>query len=468
MSGTDPRPEAGEIQPDELYGVSGGQVADLRAALDAHDLVRVEEMALALHTADLADLIEGLAPSERRILIDILGPRVDPELLTFLAEPVREEVVGYLGPADVAAAVTEMDTDDALDVVASLDQPVQAEVLEQLEAADRAALEEALAHPEDSAGRLMQREFVAVPARWTVGETIDYLREEAERGAEHLPEEFLDLFVVDDGGKPLGMVSLSRILRTRRPVRLQDLMDTDIDRIPVTTDQEEVAHLFRQYDLASAPVVDAEGRMVGVITHDDVMDVVHEEAEEDILGLAGIRQDSVYDSVLSTSRSRISWLFLSLLGLLCASLVIWLFEDAIEEVVALAVLMPIVAALGGNAGIQAMTVAVRALSMKELHRGNALRILGKEIMVAAVNGLLLAVVVGIVAGLWFSSVHLGAILAGSLVINLLAAGAVGVIIPFTLSRFSVDPAIASSPFLITVTDTVGFAAFLGSATYFLL
>jgi magnesium transporter len=198
------------------------------------------------------------------------------------------------------------------------------------------------------------------------------------------------------------------------------------------------------------------------------MDVVHEEAEEDILGLAGIRQDSVYDSVLSTSRSRISWLFLSLLGLLCASLVIWLFEDAIEQVVALAVLMPIVAALGGNAGIQAMTVAVRALSMKELHRGNALRILGKEIMVAAVNGLLLAVVVGIVAGLWFSSVHLGAILAGSVVINLLAAGAVGVIIPFTLSRFSVDPAIASSPFLITVTDTVGFAAFLGSATYFLL
>jgi magnesium transporter len=468
MSGTDPRPEAGEIQPDELYGVSGGQVADLRAALDAHDLVRVEEMALALHTADLADLIEGLAPSERRILIDILGPRVDPELLTFLAEPVREEVVGYLGPADVAAAVTEMDTDDALDVVASLEEQVQTEVLDQLEAADRAALEEALAHPEDSAGRLMQREFVAVPARWTVGETIDYLREEAERGAEHLPEEFLDLFVVDDGGKPLGMVSLSRILRTRRPVRLEDLMDTDIDRIPVTTDQEEVAHLFRQYDLASASVVDAEGRMVGVITHDDVMDVVHEEAEEDILGLAGIRQDSVYDSVLSTSRSRISWLFLSLLGLLCASLVIWLFEDAIEQVVALAVLMPIVAALGGNAGIQAMTVAVRALSMKELHRGNALRILGKEIMVAAVNGLLLAVVVGIVAGLWFSSVHLGAILAGSVVINLLAAGAVGVIIPFTLSRFSVDPAIASSPFLITVTDTVGFAAFLGSATYFLL
>jgi magnesium transporter len=468
MSGTDPRSEAGEIQSDELYGVSGGQVADLRAALDAHDLVRVEEVALALHTADLADLIEGLAPSERRILIDILGPRVDPELLTFLAEPVREEVVSYLGPADVAAAVTEMDTDDALDVVASLDEPVQAEVLEQLEAGDRAALEEALAHPEDSAGRLMQREFVAVPARWTVGETIDYLREEAEHGAEHLPEEFLDLFVVDDGGKPLGMVSLSRILRTRRPVRLEDLMDTDIDRIPVTTDQEEVAHLFRQYDLASAPVVDTDGKMVGVITHDDVMDVVHEEAEEDILGLAGIRQDSVYDSVLSTSRSRISWLFLSLLGLLCASLVIWLFEDAIEQVVALAVLMPIVAALGGNAGIQAMTVAVRALSMKELHRGNALRILGKEIMVAAVNGLLLAVVVGIVAGLWFSSVHLGAILAGSLVINLLAAGAVGVIIPFTLDRFSVDPAIASSPFLITVTDTVGFAAFLGSATYFLL
>ncbi|MFM2128724.1 MAG: hypothetical protein RL477_270, partial [Pseudomonadota bacterium] len=348
------------------------------------------------------------------------------------------------------------------------EEPVQAEVLERLDADERAVLEEALALPEDSAGRLMQREFVAVPARWTVGETIDYLREEAERGAEHLPEDFFDLFVVDDAGKPLGVVSLSHILRTRRPIRLEDLMDTDIDRIPVTTDQEEVANLFRQYDLASAPVIDDDGKMVGVITYDDVLDVVHEEAEEDILGLAGVRQDSMHESILSTSRSRLSWLLLSLLGLLCASFVIWRFETTIQNLVALAVVMPIVAALGGNAGIQAMTVAVRAISMKELHAGNAARILGKEMMVAVVNGVLLAAVVGVVAALWFSSPQLGAVLAGSIVVTLLAAALVGVLIPLTLSRLSLDPAIASSPFLITVTDTVGFASFLGSASLFLL
>lgn len=467
MSESNPGPEA-TPQPEELYGVTSDEVAALRAALDAHDLSRVEEIALALHTADLADLIEVLTPPERRVVLDILGPRVDPELLTFLAEPVREEVVALLGPKDVAAAVTEMDTDDALDVVASLEEPVQAEVLDRLDAEERAAIEEALALPEESAGRLMQREFVAVPARWTVGETIDYLRDEAERGAEHLPEQFLDIFVTDDAGRPVGIVSLSRLLRTRRPVRIEDLMDTDLDRIPVTTDQEEVANLFRQYDLASAPVVDDNGRMVGVITHDDVMDVMHEEAEEDILGLAGVRQDSVYDSVLSTSRSRVSWLLLSLIGLLCGSFVIWRFEATIEEMVALAVLMPIVAALGGNAGIQAMTVAVRALSMKELHAGNAMRILAKEVMVSMLNGLLLATVVGVLAGLWFSSPQLGAVLGGSIVVTLLAAGLVGVLIPFTLDRMSLDPAIASSPFLITVTDTVGFASFLGSASLFLL
>lgn len=468
MSDTNPRPAAAEPQPDELYGVTGGQVAELRAALDAHDLGRVEEIALALHTADLADLIEELTPAERRIVIDILGPRVDPELLTFLNESVREEVVGVLGPKDVAAAVTEMETDDALDVVSSLDEPVQAEVLGRLDADERAALEEALALPEDSAGRLMQREFVAVPARWTVGETIDYLREEAEGGAEHLPEEFLDLFVIDDDGKPLGVVSLSRILRTRRPICLENLMDTDIDRIPVATDQEDVANMFRQYDLASAAVVDGNGKMVGVITYDDIMDVIHEEAEEDILLLAGVQDADFYHAVLETSRSRLSWLMLSLIGLLCASFVIWRFEATIEKLVALAVLMPIVAALGGNAGIQAMTVAVRALSMKELHAGNAVRIVGKEVMVAIVNGLLLAAVVGIVAATWFSSPELGAVLAGSIMITLLAAGLVGVLIPFTLDRLSLDPAIASSPFLIAVTDTVGFASFLGSASLFLL
>jgi magnesium transporter len=468
MSDTNPRPEGGDNQPDELYGVSGGQVAELRAALDAHDLVGVEEIALALHTADLADLIEELTPAERRVVIDILGPRIDPELLTFLAESVRDEVAGYLGPADVAAAVTEMETDDALDVVASLDQPAQAEVLEQLDADDRAVLEEALQLPEDSAGRLMQREFVAIRVRWTVGETIDYLRAEADRGAETLPDEFFDLFVVDDDGRPVGMVGLSRILRTRRPVRIEDLMDTDIDKVPVTTDQEEVANLFRQYDLASAPVVDANGKLVGVITYDDIMDVIHEEVEEDIMLLAGVQDDDIYHAILETTRSRISWLVLSLGSAFIASLVIWYFKATVEQIVALAILMPIVSALGGNAGIQTMTVAVRAIAMKDLHGGNALRIVGKEIMVAALNGIALAVLVGVVAGLWFASPMLGGVIASALVINMLAAGCAGVVIPLAINRLGVDPALASGVFLATVTDVVGLSAFLGFGALFLV
>ncbi len=472
MSETPPRSAAGPIagsdRAEELYGVSEDQIAAVREALAAGDATRVEALCLSLHAADLADLIHNLPPAERRSLIDIIGPRVDPELLTFLEEPALEAVAEQLGPVDLAAAVSELETDDAVEVVSSLDDDVKAEVLDQLDADERATLEEALALPEETAGRLMQREFVALPSHWTVGDTIDYLREEAERGAEHLPDEFLDVFVVDEGRRPLGVVSLSRILRSRRHVALSDLMDGDIDRIPVGTDQEEVANLFRQYDLASAPVVDERGRLVGVITHDDVMDVVHEEAEEDILRLAGVKEDGAYDSILRTSRSRVSWLIVSLLGLLCASLVIWMFEGTIQEIVALAVLMPIVAALGGNAGIQTMTVAVRAIAMKELHGANAVRILTKEIAVAVINGMILAFVVGVIAALWFSSHHLGLVIAGALMVNLLAAGAVGVLIPLTLDRFSVDPAIASSPFLITITDTVGFAAFLGAAALFLL
>jgi len=468
MSDTPLRPEGEQAQAEELYGVTRRDIDAVRAAMDAGDIGRMEGIALGLHAADLADLIEGLSPAERRILFAAMGPRIDPQVLAFLEETVREEVIGLMPPADVAAAVTELDTDDAVEVVASLDAPVQEEILGNLDAGDRVVLEEALAWPEDSAGRLMQREFVAVPSHWTVGDTIDFLRDEAEKGGESLPTEFFDIFVVDPAHRPLGMVSLSRLLRTRRPVRLDELMDTDIDRIPVITDQEEVAHLFRQYDLASAPVVDDAGRLVGVVTHDDVMDVVHEEAEEDIMRLAGVQEDDLYQAVLNTSRSRISWLILSLIGLFSASLVIWFFQGTIEQIVALAVLMPIVAALGGNAGIQTMTVAVRALAVKELHGANAVRIIGKETLVAAMNGLALAALVGTVAGLWFWSPGLGLVIGGAIMVNLLAAGAVGVLIPLTLHRLGVDPAVASSVFLITVTDTVGFAAFLGAAALFLL
>lgn len=451
----------------ELYGVTREQVAEFRAALDAGDTQRCEDIALGLHAADLADLIERLAPPERHLLVALIGPHLAPEILTFLEDPVREEILRWMEAEHVAAAVTELETDDAVGIVEGLEAPVQAEVLGHLEDEDRALVEEALSWPEDSAGRLMQREFVALPSFWTVGDTIDDLREKAEKGGEDLPVEFFDLFVVDEAFHPVGSVSLSRLLRNRRPVRLEDLMVTDIHAIPVATDQEEVALLFRQYDLASAPVVDDDGRLVGVITHDDVLDVIHEEAEEDIMRLGGVHEDDLYHAVLRTSRSRISWLVLSLLGLFSASVVIWFFQGTIEQIVALAILMPIVAALGGNAGIQTMTVSVRALAMKELHGGNAHRIIGKEFLVAAINGLALAAVVGTVAALWFST-GIGLIIGGAIIANLLAAGFVGVLIPLTLERCGVDPAVASSVFLITVTDTLGFAAFLGAAALFLL
>ncbi|MEX2643176.1 MAG: magnesium transporter [Acetobacterales bacterium] len=468
MSDMAARPETGEELPEELYGVSDEQVAAVREALHGDDIARVRELCEGLHAADLADLIHTLPPAERRKLIDVLGAGIDPELLTFLEDHALDEVVQHLGAADIAAAVTELDTDDALDVVELLDEPVKEQILDHLEDADRAAIEEALAYPEDSAGRLMQRSFVAFPSHWTVGDAIDYFREEADKGGETLPDEFFDIFVVDEDNHPLGVVPLSEVIRTRRLVTLGELMDADLDRVPVDTDQEEVGNLFRQYDLTSAAVVDADGRMVGVITYDDVMDVVHEEAEEDIMRLAGVPEEGVDDTVLRTSRSRVSWLVVSLLGLLFASLVIWLFEDAIQEIVALAVLMPIVAALGGNAGIQAMTVTVRSLAMRDFNRAAMFRVLGREVMVAALNGLVLAVIVGTLTGLWFATPELGFIIGGAVIVNLTVAGTMGVLIPLTLDRLKIDPAIASSVFLITITDTVGFAAFLGSAAAFLL
>ncbi|MCZ6886203.1 MAG: magnesium transporter, partial [Alphaproteobacteria bacterium] len=386
---------------------------------------------------------------------------------TFLEDPVRGEVLTHMAPSDVAAAITELDTDDAVDVVENLDEPVQSAVLGKLRESDRLLVEEALAWPEDSAGRLMQREIVAVPSFWTVGKTIDYLRDEAEKGATSLPDDFFDLFVVDPTHSPVGSVSLSHLLRSRRPVRMEDLMDAELHAVPVTTDQEEVALLFRQYDLASAPVVDDAGRLLGVITLDDVLDVIDEEAEEDIMHLGGVKEDDLYLAVLKTSRSRISWLLLSTLSALFASLVIWQFEATIKEIVALAILMPVVATLGGNVGTQAMTVAVRALAMRDLNAGNAGRIVGKEIMVGLFNGIFLAALVGLVVALWFASGPLGLVIAGAIMVNLVVAGLMGAVIPLVLDRAGADPAISSSVFLITITDVVGFSAFLGAAALFL-
>ncbi|MEE8622288.1 MAG: magnesium transporter, partial [Alphaproteobacteria bacterium] len=328
-------------------------------------------------------------------------------------------------------------------------------------------LEEGLSWPEDSAGRLMQSELVAVPSFWTVGETIDFLRQAAERDSEELPEEFYDIFVVDPKHKPVGTIPLSRLLRTKRPVKLSDLMMPDMRLVPVEMDQEAVAFLFRRYDLASAPVVDEAGRLVGVITVDDVLDVIDEEAEEDIMRLGGVVETDLYRAVLDTTKSRFSWLVVNLATAIVASIVIGFFEVTIRQIVALAVLMPIVASMGGNAGTQTLTVAVRALAMKELTASNTLRAVGKEVLVGGFNGVLFAVLMGIVAWLWFASPAIGLVIAAAMVINLLVAGLAGVAIPLGLERTGVDPAVASGVVLTTVTDVVGFLAFLGLAALFL-
>jgi magnesium transporter len=452
---------AGDAEP--LYGLTTGVARATREALTAGDVTRVRRLVRPLHYSDQADLIERFNPAMRRAYIEIMRGRLDPEVLTELDESVREEVVEQLGAEETAAAVSELDTDDAVHVLEDLDQDVQQQVLDALSAEDRALVEENLGYPEDSAGRLMQRELVAIPAFWTVGETIDHMRESKD-----LPDDFYDIVVVDPRHQPVGTIPLNKILRTRRPVRVRHIMAGQMYTIPAATDQEEVARLFRQQDLVSAPVIDESGRLVGIITVDDVVDVIDEEAEEDLMRLAGVGETDVYHAMLDTARSRFSWLAVNLVTAIMASIVIGLFEGTIKEIVALAILMPIVASMGGNAGTQTLTVAVRALAMRELSRQNAWRFVFKEFFVGGINGILFAVLAGFCAGFWFQSIAIGGVIAAAMVVNLVVAGLSGTLIPLGLERMGVDPAIASSVFLTTVTDVIGFLAFLGLATLFLL
>ena len=438
------------------------QVEDL---LDAFKLDAVDKVLSRLHSADLADLLEQLHPDDRKTVVGILRPhlKVDPEVLSYLDDDVREQVMELLEPEELAEAISELDSDDALDLIETLDEDEREKILENLPATARILVEEGLTFPESSAGRLMQREFVAVPMFWTVGKTIDYLR-----ATQDLPDDFYLIFAVDPMHRPVGSALLSRILRSKRSVKIADLTSEDIRPIPAAMDQEEVAFLFRQYSMVSAPVVDDAGRLIGVITIDDVVDVIDEEAEDDLLKLGGVREDDLYRAVLDTSRSRFSWLGVNLITAIVASAVIALFEGTIEQVVALAVLMPIVASMGGNAGTQTLTVAVRALAMRELSQNNARRILWKEVLVGGINGVLFAAITGLLAGLWSGEWLIGLVIGLAMIITLVAAGFSGTVIPLALDRLKIDPAVASSVFLTTVTDVVGFFAFLGLAAWVLL
>ncbi len=435
-------------------------------ALEADDSAGVRELVAPLHYADIADLLEHLAGDDRRKLIAIIGEDFHADVLSELDEAVRDNVIDDLEVEDLAAVVSELDTDDAVDIIEELDEEEQLQVLEAIPAGDRTLIEEALTYPEDSAGRLMQREVVTVPTFWTVGEAIDFLRASADEDS--LPEAFYDIFVVDPMHRPVGAISLSGVLRTRRPVPVSEIMDPEMKLIPVAMDQEEVAFLFRQRDLVSAPVVGDGGRLVGAITIDDVVDVIDEEHEEDIMRMAGVQEDDLYSAVLATTRSRFTWLLVNLGTAVLASVVIGLFQGTIEQMVALAVLMPIVASMGGNAGTQTLTVAVRGLATREITPTNALRVMGKELLVGGINGLLFAVITGLVAWLWFSSPLLGVVIGLAMIANLLVAALSGSLTPLVLDRLRIDPAVGSSVILTTVTDVVGFFVFLALGAWLLL
>ncbi len=451
------------VQAADLLGLNPDVIRDAIIALDSDDGAAILEIVEPLHPAEIADLIEMLRGPMRTQLVELLRPKFDPEILSELDETVRDEVAEQLGTETIAKAIAALDSDDALNLISTLEETKQRRVLHAISFALRSMLEEGLAFPEESAGRLMQREFVAVPAFWTVGEVIDFLRE-----SDDLPDDFYDVFVVDPRHRLIGYVALNRILRAKRPVKIRDIMIDEFVSVPVQMDQEEVAYVFAQQDLVSAPVVDQSERLIGVITIDDIVDVIHQEAEEDLMRLGGVQEDDLYAAVLDTGKARFMWLFVNLITAVLASVVIGLFQGTIEQVVMLAVLMPIAASMGGNAGTQTLTVAVRALAMKELTTTNAFRVLSKEVLVGTFNGLLFAVIIGVIASIWSGSIAIGVVMAAAMVITMIIAGLAGAAIPLGLSRTRFDPAIASGVFLTTITDVVAFLAFLGLGAWFLV
>jgi magnesium transporter len=413
-----------------------------------------------LHEADLGDLIGALEPDERVDLVELTGTDFDFSALNEVDDAVREEILEELEPETVAEGVRELESDDAVELLQGLDEEDQEEFLEKLPPFERDALERSLLYPENSAGRRMQSEFIAVPPDWNVGQAIDYMRDTPD-----LPDRFYEIYAVDADKHWQGAVSLDTLLRARRPVPLADLIDEDRRRVSVLDDQEEVARMFGKYNLVAAPVVDTTNRLVGVITIDDVVDMIEEEADEDLKALGGVTSDEeLSDSVWTISRARFNWLLVNLATAFLASSVLGLFEGQLEKMVALAVLAPIVASQGGNAATQTMTVAVRALATRDLNSSNAYRLVMREAMVGVVNGLAFAVITGVAAVAWFKIPGLGIVIGLAMVCNLIAGALGGILIPMALERVRADPAVASGTFVTTITDVVGFLSFLGIAT----
>ncbi len=459
----EPAPE--EEDPSEAYLLDRKSVAAILQAVENNDQALLTALMEPLHAADIADLLEQINGPDRRDLILLYDREFDGEILSELDESIREEVVSILTPQVLSQAVREMDSDDVVDLIEDLEDDQQAAILGALEDSDRAAVQQSLSYPEYSAGRLMQREVVMAPEHWSVGQAIDHLRVTKE---EDLPDQFYHIVMVDPRMHPVGNITLGKLMRSKRATMLRDILEDTFQVLPAMRDEGDVAYAFNQYHLISAPVVDDEGRLIGVITIDDAMAVLDEEHEEDILRLAGVGEGSLSDRVLETTKQRLPWLAVNLVTAIAASMVISQFEVALAQIVALAVLMPIVASMGGNAGTQSLTVAVRAIATKDLTGSNVWRVIRRECLVGLINGVIFAVVMGIVGLIWFGSPALGYVIATAMVINMVVAGLAGTGIPILLERFGVDPALASGAFVTTVTDIVGFFAFLGLAAAVLL
>ena len=416
-----------------------------------------------LHEADIANLIENLNPDTRTKLIEIESFNVEPEIFIELNESVQSEVLQLLSIDSLIKIIKRLESDNAIKILENLSVNTKEQVLEKLPPKDKFLLQEGLSYPEDSAARIMQREFTAVPSNWTVGQTIDYLREDKD-----LPEEFLEIFIVDNDFKPIGTVPSSRVLRSSRDSKMNSIMSEMPVLISVNMDQEEVGNAFENYNLVSAGVVNKENKLVGMITADDVVTVVKEEAEEDTLRLAGVGDEEITDSVMLKTKRRFNWLLLNLFTALLATWVISFFGASIEQMVALAFLMPIVASMGGNAGMQTLAVTIRAIATKELSKSNFNRVVGKEFLIGILNGVIFAIITAVIVQFWFKDINLSILIGISMILNMIVAGLFGILVPVSLKKLNIDPALASSVFVTTITDVIGFLSFLGLGSIYFL
>tara|TARA_A100001015_G_scaffold3111_1_gene4202 strand:- start:115 stop:1494 length:1380 start_codon:yes stop_codon:yes gene_type:complete len=426
-----------------------------------NDAIFINNSFKEMHPADAADIIEHLTENDRENLIKLNSFKIDPEVFIELNESIQSEIVKYLPSNSIIDIIKNLESDDAIKILENLDEKNKETLLNSLPPKDRFALKESLSYPEDSAARLMQREFTAIPNNWSVGQTIDYLRENKD-----LPDEFLEIFIVDSEFKPIGTVPASKVLRTSRETKMQSIMLESQLSIPVDMDQEEVGHIFENYNLNSACVVDKSNKLVGMITSDDMLTVLKEEAEEDTLRLAGVGDEEITDGVFTKTKRRFNWLLLNLLTAFLATWVISIFGATIEQMVALAFLMPIVASMGGNAGMQTLAVTVRAIATNDLSENNFVKTVTKEFAIGVLNGIIFAIISALIVQLWFKDIYLSLIISISMVLNMIVAGLFGILVPVSLKRFNVDPAIASSVFVTTITDVIGFLSFLGIGAYF--